>query len=1070
MFRHLWKKTALMTALLLAMLFAMACAQAEGVTVTFFAFEDQNNNGTKGTYEEMAAGVEVSLCLEDGTVVQSGVTDRKGEASMEGVPEGMYVVKTLAPEGYGYGEKGTRNASGHSIMTNSVEREQISAAVEIKGKTVELGIGVMRLCEVKGLVWMDDNCDGIRQDEEGGQSGVVITLTGTKNGLVYETVTDETGAFSIKQIKNGSYDMRYTLPEGTVLTRYSATGGDRRSILTQEGASSVVDAIILDVAEVMDTCHVGVMRQATFTGVCFLDANGNGFYDEEDLPLPGVKLTAIRQTTGNEIAQTYSGEDGRFVLPRLRAGIFKVKALLPVGMAYTAVTEDPAGNQFAARPGRREQTVTDIRITDGANVSFVVGAVEHGSISGNVYFDDNFTAIREDGEKAANGFAVQLLDASGKKVASVETNKSGAYTFDSLIPGDYTISVTARAGYAFTKKGEGNVIINRGAGEGASAPITLHLGEHITGQDIGMILPGRISGTVFADENDNGVMDAGEDGLAGTLVRLMGEEGEYFSAFIGEDGQFLFDAVMPGRYYLRYELPEKSIFARVKPQGNTISGDETIGTGIWFDFTTGSEMTAPLCGGMKLGEITGVAFADENGNAAMDAQEAFLPGVVLTLTPVRDDVAAIQVVTREDGAFALTGLRPGQWTLEVQYPDGYVSSRMSSVTLPLKHGVSLQTANMTIDMGQCWLDQPLGGSIPASLKGQVWLDENNNGVMEDGEQTPAGETITIIDQTNGSVFAVLTTDEEGVFATEGLVPGSFDVVYELDSRHIAPKSGDTTFTEGEGCMEVRSISVTQGDEVQGLTLGLVRLSSMDGKAWVDDGTQVTALPNVAVTLTDMDGNTLQETVTDETGAYAFNGLLPGMYAVKARMPKGIVVVEQTDVRLTQDGNESILTTVSGDEGASDGFQVVMAYDLTGLNIGGVSPAVVGDLCWLDENNNGLQDMGEGGIPGVEITLLRDGVAVQSTVSDQYGFYRFENVYPAEYTLLVHWPLAVKPGQVRTDFPMIVSVLEEDGTTAPFTVDSASRHYDADLGFVLVKKGVYPDGYGEGATQFWNVQH
>ena len=51
-----------------------------------------------------------------------------------------------------------------------------------------------------------------------------------------------------------------------------------------------------------------------------------------------------------------------------------------------------------------------------------------------------------------------------------------------------------------------------------------------------------MEGAVFADLNDNGVRDEGENGLPGVTVRLMSDEGEAFSAVIGEDGKYLFDA------------------------------------------------------------------------------------------------------------------------------------------------------------------------------------------------------------------------------------------------------------------------------------------------------------------------------------------------------------------------------------------------------------------------------------------------------------------------------------------------------------------------------------------------
>ena len=139
--------------------------------------------------------------------------------------------------------------------------------------------------------------------------------------------------------------------------------------------------------------------------------------------------------------------------------------------------------------------------------------------------------------------------------------------------------------------------------------------------------------------------------------------------------------------------------------------------------------------------------------------------------------------------------------------------------------------------------------------------------------------------------------------------------------------------------------------------------------------------------------------------------------------------------------------------------------------GCVRPGRVGDLCWLDLDGDGLQGMDEPGVPGVKITLLRDGQEIAQTVSDQYGFYRFSDLYPAVYTLQVAPPGQVKPTKQRTDIPMIASsLLETDASvceTAEFPVESDKANYNVDLGFVCRQNGVLPTGVGEGKKQTWN---
>ena len=150
----------------------------------------------------------------------------------------------------------------------------------------------------------------------------------------------------------------------------------------------------------------------------------------------------------------------------------------------------------------------------------------------------------------------------------------------------------------------------------------------------------------------------------------------------------------------------------------------------------------------------------------------------------------------------------------------------------------------------------------------------------------------------------------------------------------------------------------------------------------------------------------------------------------------------------------------------------MGEDQTALDFGGVLPGRLGDFCWVDLNGDGLQDYSEPGLPGVSIQLIRDGVPVAETVSDQYGFYRFEEIYPAVYTLLVTPPSEVKATVLREDLRLIASVLLEGGEatflSANLPVESDRANYNADLGFVPRNPDVLPPGLWQGATQDWTT--
>lgn len=1039
---------------------------ANPAALTIHAFRDNDNNGSRGKYEEGVSGATMSLITEVNgveVVVASGETDKNGEVSLA-VPAGTYVLRSELPAGFGHGAHGKNVSANMSIMDETTERVQNSVPLTLEaGSVTDVGVGVMTMAALQGLVWLDENDDGVYQDGEPGQAGIKIRAVGVKNGLVYETESGEDGKFYIGQMRYGTYNVEYSLPDGLVFARYSQTGGNRRSIITSEFKRSETDQVILERGD-LEEVLLGVMKGSDINGICFLDENNNGVYDEGEKTLEGVKVVLYRQAIGKELLNTVSDENGRFTFANIRGSTFRVKATIPQGYVYTIAGEGEYGNMFAPGTDRREHTISDVVLENDSEMTMAIGAITYGSISGTVYLDDDFSGSRMDAEKMVNNFTVTLTDEKGN-TRTAKTNRSGVYTFDDLAPGQYTVSATANRGLAFTRTGDGNILRNLSGGAGESDPVALTMGADLTGLDIGMITPGHVSGVVFADKNDNGLRDADEGGLLGAVVHLMDETGDVATRTIGADGSFLFDAVLPGTYRLRYELPGDGVFAPLADGGNTIAPDSD-GTTDSFTIGVGEEVAAPLCGALALGDIEGMVFADHNGSGAQDANEAALAGVTLILTPSREDLTEQTVLTDATGAYSFTGLRPDTYTLTLRFPEGMVLSKLDgNVTLPLTHGLNEQQVNIEIGLGEEWLNQALGGVIPSKMSGQVWVDENDNGRMDAGEITPENETLTLLDET-GAVFAQVQTDAEGRFAIDGIAPGVYSLAYDLKEGTQAARLGDSTFTTEGSQLVMTEIEISENNNYTAPMLGLKIDTSIGGMVWCDNAGEIAPLSGAEVILLDEKGSELQTATTGEDGIYRFDGLMPGNYRLRVTLPNGYVVVEKDDTRLKDGQNISVMTTYTAREGESDLIALRMSQHQLEQNIGAVQPGTLGDFCWLDLNGNGLQDAGELGLGDMRIELWRNDQLVAETTTDAYGYYTFENLYPGVYTLKPIYPAEVVPTRMRTDIPLIASILGENGESNPVQVTSASTTYTADLGFVLVDDDVLPANYGIGEKQDW----
>ena len=1040
-------------------------------------FFDKNGSGNQGDYEYGIANLTIYLLNEAEEVLAAAVTDTDGFAVFENVPAGRYRTRTNLPEGWYFTPYGGENKLTLNAYDITPAGSQTSGVLEITdGAESQQGIAIHNnAASAYGFCWLEGDVDGLYKDGETKFGGVRIRLRDRENDFVYETETDENGSWSISNLRPGYYVLTCEGPDGLMLTRYTQSRG-KRSYLTSDNPRRQMELKTDSRTEM----NIGFNWAAQVFGRCYLDANYNGLYDEGELPLAGVKLTAKYQYDNAESSTTVSGDDGTYVLDALRGNQYSITVLLPAdGSIYTkAVPSEPLGNLFPPRGDRRDNTLNNLKLEDMEQREMNIGAIYPASISGTVYFDDNFSATADGSEKAVAGFTVTVRDADGNAVATTRTNGEGVYKVENLTPGDYSLDVAAVSGYAFTKRGEGNVILNRTGGQGYSELFRVELGASVTGRDIGMIRPGTVRGVVFADRNDNGVRDAGEDGLTGVKVRLMSEtEGEAFNAEIGTDGAFLFDAVMPGRYYLEYMLPERAVFARITNGGNQITEMQIAETGSIgrtdsFDFVTGQVVDAPVCGALTLGRIEGTAYRDHDGNGRMENEET-LAGVTVKLIPSREQLDTITAVTGEDGAFLLEDLRPDSYRLEIECPDGYVVSRTDSLKLPLTAGKARQTVALDVPMGAEWLDQKTGAVRPAAICGQVWLDENNNGVFDEDERTPAGYTLYLTDETTGNVFDTPVTDENGIFASEGIIPGKFTLSMPLDEKTLAPKEGNTVFRQENGSLVLSGIELEEGKSLDSLLMGVVRYTSVTGRAWIDRGEGTENLGGVRVVMKDPAGGVIAETETDSSGSYRIDRLMPGTFRLEITAPEGCVIIEPDDPRL-QGSLRSVVQYPTNRLGSTDEMELKMDQDMNGMDIGCVLPGRLGDYCWMDLNRDGLQAGDEPGIPNVRIELLRNGTVIADTETDQYGFYRFVDLYPATYTLRVYAPDEVKPTQLRTDLPMIASVLEESEEgivfSVPLTVESNRNQYNADLGFICRRDGVMPAGVGQGETQDWTPKY
>jgi protocatechuate 3,4-dioxygenase beta subunit len=1030
-------------------------------------WEDSNGNGVQDADEAGIDGVKVELKDSHGAVVDSMLTHDGGKYSFT-VDAGTYSVAVTAPSGYSVTGQGL---GGNGALDSDINAAGATAPVVLAPGQVnnDVDAGLYKLAELGDTVWNDSNRNGVQDNNETGRAGVKVTLLDASGAVAGTAVTDANGQYLFNNLKPGTYSVQFdktTLGTGYVFTS-AHTGGNGAVDSDADTGTGLTQQVTLASGASNHDLDAGVVATpATLGDRVWEDSNGNGVQDAGEAGIVGVKVD-LKDENGVVVKTTTTGADGKYSFS-VDPGKYSVSVTAPAGMTATGLHTGGTGatdSDVDANGQSGQVTLAAGQVNNDIDAGFYKGA----SLGDKVWLDLNRNGVQDAGEAGVSGIKVILLDAAGNAVGTpATTDANGNYSFTNLKPGTYSVQfdkASLPANYIFTGADQGgNDAADSDANvtTGKTAQVTLASGGSNTTLDAGiMAVQAKLGDTVWEDKNGNGVQDSGEAGLCGVTVALKDSTGKVVATTTTDTAGHYGFTVNPGSYTVQVTAPKDYVFTG-KDVGSNDAIDSDFGsTGVSNSVTlaAGDVNNTVDAGLYKTASLGDRVWLDKNGNGVQDSGESGVSDVKLNLYDA-DGKFVKSVVTDCDGAYLFTGLKPGNYSVQVDQstlPEGYTITKAnagSSDALDSDFNSAGQSHTVTLASGQVDKTVDLGLLGAATIGDRVWIDKNGNGVQDDGETGKSGVTVELRNA-DGDVVKTTVTDKDGNYKFN-VVAGTYSVDVKAPSGYLFTQKGaGTTSTDSNADSDghLGSVTLAAGQSNTTMDAGLYQKAAVGDKVWYDtngNGLQDSgegAACGVKVTLYNDKGVAVATDTTDNYGKYSFTDLTPGKYSVKFTAPDGYLFTKQDQ------GTNDAIDSDAGANGSTAQFTLNSGANDTSWDAGLIKAGSIGNRVWEDSNYNGVQDAGEAGIQGLTVKLFdaSTGALKDTVVTDKNGAYLFDGLaagsYKVEVTKADGWFFTKTGGgtdATDSDFTLTASGANT-GRTSTITLATGQNDLNEDAG-------------------------
>ena len=1023
--------------------------------------------------------------LQNGNVIQTTTTNGNGLYSFTGLMPGVgYQVQFITPAGY-------TQTSPVDIGSDALDSDGLLTGVVTLApgeNNPTLDSGFYNLASIGDKVFNDANANGIQDVGEAGVGGVTVKLftcvndqPGVQVGAA--TQTDGNGNYSFTGLQPGDYIVQFIAPDGSVLS--TANVGANDLIDSDAGLNGYTGCYNLSSGENDTSVDAGIYRAGIDIEkyVCGeYQTGGNdgtegltpGFWKTHSefgpAPLAGWPETGYSPTQSWEAVLGMAGNatvpGTPTLLDALGAGGGGVNALLRHSTAALLNAANP--NVDYAYSVAQVISMTQSAITSGnydATKNLFEAQNELGADLATPAGGSTTTVVTPDFDADTPGSGPQI-PVGGKAVFTYVVKNTGTVEISNVVVTDNRLSGltftggdtdndgkldttetwTYRAEEIVTSSAE---IANIGTvtGKGGAIDVTDSDAAHYNGSALAQSL----GDFIWLDANRNGLQDAGEAGIGGLLVTLIGGGTDGLINGVGDttattttdaDGYYQFNNLESG---VQYQVTFN------KPVGTAYTTRD-VGTNDTIDSDAGAD-----------GKSQVVTLSPGQNNPTLDAGVYVLrPGIDIEKTtngpsnsnPVAPDYDN-EDAPNGAGVPILTAGSSVTWTYKVTNT-GETNFAKADIAIVDDNGSPTNSADdMSIANGKIVYQSGDDGDNILEA-GEAWIYKATGTVQSLGDLGTAATLnfsgSSALDGTDGNtrtytaggvtVNANAWSRDKGTDTWQKAWLGAYGGGLGVTDSSEGTGSGDSHTVDNNGRDNYIVFQFSQNVVVDKAFLGYV-VGDSDMSVYVgSSAAPITSMSNAVLAGMAKEFNDTSLTTTRWADFNAGNA--QGNVLILAARDDGHSLdyfkVEQLVFQAVQSGGlyANQATVTAGGLSDSDMSHYTVQAP--------VLKARIGDRVWHDKDYDGIQDAGEAGIGGVTVKLLSaTGTLLQTKTTDANGNYLFD-VDAGTYKVQVVTPtgyVATRSNQGTDD------ALDSDtvsGVTGTYTVTAGQQQLTVDAGF------------------------